>query len=227
MTKKVNKAENAQGAKAAKVETIVFNDVVLNKVRAEKKAVVSAQKDYRKELQSNLEELQRMYEKDFDGCKGSIDYLCTISGCNADDFFNIDFIKTLYKTYTFKVADSDEVRTLIAEEKKVTEKTDFTKLSARVENCPFIGVSLDIEGTKFHPNKKDGGLSDGFNYWLPIVNFTASNILAHLLTLDSYVLGVAAYKKAAKAEKAKAKKAAKKAAKAEAKAEAEKAEESK
>lgn len=227
MTKKTNKAENVQGAKAAKVETIVFNDVVLNQVRSEKKAVVTAQKDYRKELSSNLEELQRMYEKDFDGCKGSIDYLCNISGCKAEDFFKIDFVKTLYKTYTFKVVDSDEVRTLIAEEKKVTEKTDFTKLQNRVENCPFIGVVLDIEDTKFHPKKKDGGLSDGFNYWLPIVNFTASNILAHLLTLDAYILGVAAYKKAAKAEKAKAKKAAKKAAKAEAKAAAEKAEESK
>lgn len=227
MTKKANKAEKAQGAKAAQVETIVFSDVVLMQVRAERKAVVAAQKDYRKELQSNLEELQRMYEKDFDGCKGSIDYLCNISGCKAEDFFNIDFVKTLYKTYTFKVVGSEEVRTLIAEEKKVTEKTDFVKLQARAENCPFIGISLDIENSKFHPKKKDGSMSDGFNYWMPVVNFTASNILAHLLTLDAYVLGVAAYKKAAKAEKVKAKKAAKKAAKAETKAEAEKAGESK
>lgn len=210
--KQATKVRSARIAKEVTTNVVVFNDIVLNRVRAEKKAVTSAQKDYRKELASNIEDLQRMYEKDYNGTKGSIDYLCNISGCTPSDFFNIDFVKSLYKTYTFDVVGSESgVRTLIAEVRNVTDKTDFGKLSERAENCPYIGVRLDIEGTKYTDNKKP-------KYWLPVFNFSASNILAHLLTLDAYALGVATYKKAQKAEKAKAKKAAKKAAKAEAKA---------
>ena len=213
MTKKENKTTSV----------VVFNDEVLNKVRSEKKGVVSSQKDYRKELASNLEELQRMYEKDYNGTKGSIDYLCSVSGCSSSDFFKVDFIKSLYKTYTFEVVDSDEVRTLIAEERNVTDKTDFVVLSQRSENCPFIGVRLNISASKF-TEKQDGKKTAKVKYWMPVVNFTASNILSHLLSLDAYTLGVAAYKKAKRTEKAKAKKAEKKAAK---KAATEKVEESK
>lgn len=213
MTKNESKATNV----------VVFNDEVLNKVRSEKKAVVGSQKDYRRELSSNLEELQRMYEKDYNNTKGSIDYLCTVSGCKAQDFFSVDFVKSLYKTYTFKVIDSEEVRTLIAEEHNVTEKTDFAKLAERAENCHFIGARLNIAASK-HTEKQEGKKVAKVKYWMPVVNFTAYNILGHLLSLDAYVLGVAAYKKAKKAEKGKAKKAEKKAAK---KAAAEKAEESK
>ena len=212
MTKKSAKTTSAQGA-----NVVTFNDEVLNKVRSEKKAVVSAQKDFRKELASNVAELQRMYETDYQGTKGKINFLCNVSGCQASDFFNVDFVKSLYKTYTFSVLESEEVRTLIAEERTQTEKTDFVKLSERAENCPFIGVRLNIASTHHADGKKP-------KYWLPVFNFSASNILTHLLSLDAYTLGVAAYKKAKKAEAAKAKKAAKKAAKA---AEAAKAEESK
>lgn len=213
MTKKSAKTTSAQGA-----NVVTFNDEVLNKVRSEKKAVVSAQKDFRRELASNVAELQRMYETDYQDTKGKIDFLCNVSGCKASDFFNVDFVKSLYKTYTFNVVGTEnEVRTLIAEERTQTEKTDFVKLSERAENCPFIGVRLNIASTHHTDGKKP-------KYWLPVFNFSASNILTHLLSLDAYTLGVAAYKKAKKEEAAKAKKAAKKSAK---KAEAAKVEESK
>lgn len=215
---KVTKVQSTEVTKVVTTNVVEFNDMVLNKVRSEKKALVRSQKDFRKELATNVAELERMYNEDYQGAKAKFDFLCNISGCQVSDFFNVDFVKSLYKTYTFEVVGTGNgVRTLIAEERTQSEKTDFVKLAERAANCPFIGVSLNIAASKFVSGKKP-------KYWLPVFNFTASNILAHLLSLDAYTLGVAAYKKAKKAEAAKTKKAAKKAAK---KADAAKVEESK
>ena len=124
--------------------------------------------------------------------------MATYTRTNVSEFFNIDFVKKLYKTYTFKDLDGNEY-TCIAETRRKTDKTDFSKLSIRAYD--YLNVCLDIQAS--YEEKTN-------TYHFPIIKFSVSNITKYLLTIESYVVELAKYKAQKQAEARKAKKQAKK-----------------
>lgn len=187
-------ANEQQPTEAENVQPVVIDD---ERVKSTKKTIVDDNKEFRKTLEANLLVLSEQY-KQVESTAKAFDYLATITKTDVNEFFRLEFVRSLYKCYTFTDADGQPY-TCIAETRKKSDKTDFAKLSKRYDNA--LGLSLDIRKSL---DDKSG------LYYVPIVNFTASSILKYLLSLDAYVVEYAKYKAAKRAEARKAKKQAKK-----------------
>ena len=192
-----NEANEQQPNDAENVQAVVIDD---ERVKSTKKTIVDDNKEFRKTLEANLLVLSEQY-KQIKSTKNAFNYLATITKTDVNEFFRLEFVRSLYKCYTFTDADGHPY-TCIAETRKKSDKTDFAKLSYRYLNA--LDVVLDISKSL---DEKSG------LYYVPIVNFTASSILKYLLSLDAYVVEYAKYKAAKRAEARKTKKQAKKQAK--------------
>lgn len=170
---------------------------------------------YNKSLESTLTQLETLYNNNgriFDGVvdvniKANIDALVKITGVTVKQLFDIKFVSGLYDKYTFQTVDG--VQTLKAVKRKVTEKTNFVVLQERINKV--LGFSVDIEKTVFTEKESK-------YYWLPVVNFSASNVLNTVFAINKdslFRIEKAAIKAEMKKVKDKAKKAEKKAKKAE------------
>ena len=197
VTNEADAANEQQPNEAENVQAVVIDD---ERVKSTKKTIVDDNKEFRKTLEANLLVLSEQY-KQIESTKKAFDYLATITKTDVNEFFRLEFVRSLYKCYTFTDADGQPY-TCIAETRKKSDKTDFAKLSYRYLNS--LDIVLDISKSL---DEKSG------LYYVPIVNFTASSSLKYLLSLDAYVVEYAKYKAAKRAEARKAKKQAKKQAK--------------
>ena len=217
---KTNK-ENKQASAKAQVENVqakaqvenakavyILDENGVNEVKKAAKKIVDENKDFRRQLETNLMILERQY-KELDATRKAFDYLARVTDTPVEQFFKADFVRKLYKTHEFRTLDEngipDGVYTCIAEAHKKTDKTNWERLATQAANN--TGETLDIA----HSLDEKSGL-----YYTPIYNFTASNILRYLQKIDSYVVSLANYRAKKAAESRKAKKQAKKAAKAQA-----------
>lgn len=209
-TKETKKNESAQvanvetkeSAQSAKVYTLVESDV--NEVSKAAKKINEESKEFRRTLEINLMLLREQYAA-LEETRKAFDFLARVTSTPVENFFNVDFVRKLYKVYTYNVLDENGVKcgvyTCISETHKKTDKTDFAKLASRA--AANVGKILDISASE----------TDGI-YYTPVYNFTTANILRYLQKIDSYVVSLANYRTKKAAEYRKAKKAAKKAAKA-------------
>lgn len=192
------KVENAQ---VANVYVLTDNDT--DQVKKAAKVINNENKDFRRQLDINLMILREQYAT-LEGTRKAFDFLARVTCTPVENFFNVDFVRKLYKVYTYNVLDENGkkcgVYTCISETHKKTDKTDFAKLADRA--AANVGEMLDIAASE----------TDGV-YYTPVYNFTAANILRYLQKIDSYVISLANYRTKKAAEYRKAKKAAKKAAK--------------
>ncbi len=197
----VANVETIESAQSEKVYTLVENDV--NEVKKAAKTINDENKEFRRQLDVNLLILREQYAA-LEETRKSFDFLARVTSTPVENFFNADFVRKLYKVYTYNVLDANGVPcgvyTCISETHKKTDKTDFAKLAARA--LANVGENLDISASE----------TDGL-YYTPVYNFTAANILRYLQKIDSYVVSLANYRAKKAAEYRKAKKADKKAAK--------------
>lgn len=170
---------------------------------------------YNKSLESTLTQLETLYNNNgriFDGVvdvniKANLDALVKITGVTVKQLFDIKFVSGLYDKYTFQTVDG--VQTLKAVKRKVTEKTDFIVLQDRAHKV--LGFSVDLEKSVFTEKESK-------YYWLPVTNFSISNVLNTVFAINKdslFRIEKAAIKAEMKKVKDKAKKAEKKAKKAE------------
>lgn len=194
--------ETIESAQSAKVYTLVENDV--NEVKKAAKTINEENKDFRRQLDVNLMILREQYAA-LEDTRKAFDFLARVTSTPVENFFKADFVRKLYKVYTYNVLDANGTKcgvyTCISETHKKTDKTDFAKLASRA--AANVGEKLDIAASE----------TDGV-YYTPVYNFTAANILRYLQKIDSYVISLANYRAKKAAEYRKAKKATKKAAKA-------------
>lgn len=218
---KANK-ENKQASAKAQVENVqavsapventqavyILDENGVQQVKQASKTIVADNKDFRRQLDTNLMILERQY-KELESTRKAFDYLAHVTSTPVENFFKADFVRKLYKICEFRTLDENGipngVYTCIAETHKKTDKTNWERLATQAANN--IGEILDIS----HTLDEKSGL-----YYTPIYNFTASNILRYLQKIDSYVISLANYRTKKASEARKAKKAAKKAAKAQA-----------
>lgn len=186
--------------KAVEARAYVLADGEADTVKEAAKIITDEAKEFRRTLEASLALLRLQYDERED-TRRSFDYLSKVTATPLADLFDVEFVRKLYKVYTFDTV-AGEMYTCIAERRKKSDKTDFTKLSERAANN--IGVALNIAATLNEKTKE---------YYIPVYNFTPSNILKYMLTLDTYTYSLARYKAAKREEARKAKKAAKKAAK--------------
>ena len=175
----------------------ILTDNDADAIKTAKKNIREDNKVFRRELSTNLMILERQY-KEMESTRKAFQYLARVTSTPVEKFFDIDFVKSLYKLYTFTREDGG-VYTCFAEKRKKSEKTDFAKLSERIYNN--IGEKLNLTDTL---NTKTGV------YYVPVYNFTASSILKYLESIDTYVYSLTQYKEKKREEARKAKKQAKK-----------------
>lgn len=186
----------------------ILDENGVQQVKQASKTIVADNKDFRRQLDTNLMILERQY-KELESTRKAFDYLAHVTSTPVENFFKADFVRKLYKTCEFRTLDENGtpngVYTCIAETHKKTDKTNWERLATQAANN--TGETLDIA----HTLDEKSGL-----YYTPIYNFTASNILRYLQKIDSYVISLANYRTKKASEARKAKKAQKKAAKAQA-----------
>lgn len=197
----VETIESAQSAQSANVYVLTDNDT--DQVKKAAKVINNENKDFRRQLDINLMILREQYAA-LEETRKAFDFLARVTSTPVENFFKADFVRKLYKVYTYNVLDANGTKcgvyTCISETHKKTDKTDFAKLANRA--AANVGEMLDIAASE----------TDGV-YYTPVYNFTAANILRYLQKIDSYVISLANYRAKKAAEYRKAKKATKKAAK--------------
>lgn len=191
------KLEHAARMEELKKTAYILNDNDMFAINTAKKNINADFKIFRRELSVNLMILERQY-KEMEDTRKAFDYLARVTSTPVEKFFNVDFVKSLYKLYTFTRKDGG-VYTCFAEKRKKSEKTDFSKLEERLYNN--IGERLSLADT-LDTNKR--------TYYVPVYNFTPSNILKYIQTIDTYVFSLNQYKEKKREEARKAKKQAKK-----------------
>lgn len=162
-------------------------------------------KVFRCTLEANLSVLRAQYNE-CEKTKRAYEYLSKVTATPLEDLFNVDFVRKLYKVYTFDTKNGG-LYTCIAERRKKSDKTNFAKLEERAANK--LDEQIIIASTL---NKKTK------EYYLPVYNFTPASILKYLLKIDTYAYTLARYNAKKREDARKAKKAAKKAKKADAQA---------
>ena len=191
------KLEHAARMEELKKTAYILSENDLAAVSTAKKKINEENKVFRRELATNLLILERQY-KEMEETRKAFNYLARVTSTPVEKFFDVDFVRALYKPYTFTRKDGG-VYTCFAEKRKKSEKTDFAKLEERIYNN--IGEELKLSDTL---NTKTGA------YYIPVYNFSASNILKYLQTIDNFVFSVNEYKEKKREEARKAKKQAKK-----------------
>ena len=187
------KLEHAARMEELKKTAYILSDDDLAAVATAKKVINNDFKVFRRELATNLLILERQYNE-MESTRKAFNYLARVTSTPVEKFFNIDFIKSLYKLYTFTRKDGG-VYTCFAEKRKKSDKTDFAKLEERILNN--VGEDLKLSDT-LDTNKG--------TYYVPVYNFTPSNILKYLQSIDTYVFSVSQYKEKKRIEARKAKK---------------------
>lgn len=191
------KLEHAARMEELAKTAYILNDNDIAAIKTAKKNINTDNKLFRRELSTNLMILERQY-KEMENTRKAFNYLARVTSTPVEKFFNVDFVKSLYKLYTFTRKDGG-VYTCFAEKRKKSEKTDFAKMEERIYNN--IGENLIISDT-LDTNKG--------TYFIPVYNFTPSNILKYLESVDTYVYSLNKYKEMKREEARKAKKQAKK-----------------
>ena len=191
------KLEHAARMEELAKTAYILNDNDIAAIKTAKKNINADNKVFRRELSTNLMILERQY-KEMENTRKAFNYLARVTSTPVEKFFNVDFVKSLYKLYTFTRKDGG-VYTCFAEKRKKSEKTDFAKMEERIYNN--IGENLIISDT-LDTNKG--------TYFIPVYNFTPSNILKYLESVDTYVYSLNKYKEMKREEARKAKKQAKK-----------------
>lgn len=191
------KLEHAARMEELAKTAYILNDNDLAAIKTAKKNINADNKIFRRELSVNLMILERQYNE-MESTRKAFDYLSRVTSTPVEKFFNVDFVKSLYKLYTFTRQDGG-VYTCFAEKRKKSDKTDFAKLEERLYNN--IGERLNLADT-LDTNKG--------TYFVPVYNFTPSNILKYLESVDTYVYSLNKYKEMKREEARKAKKQAKK-----------------
>ena len=191
------KLEHAARMEQLEKTAYILNDNDIAAIKTAKKNINADNKIFRRELSTNLMILERQY-KEMESTRKAFDYLARVTSTPVEKFFNVDFVKSLYKLYTFTRKDGG-VFTCFAEKRKKTDKTDFAKMEERLYNN--IGENLSLSDT-LDTNKG--------TYFVPVYNFTPSNILKYLESVDTYVYSLNKYKEMKREEARKAKKQAKK-----------------
>lgn len=191
------KLEHAARMEELAKTAYILNDNDIAAIKTAKKNINADFKIFRRELSVNLLILERQY-KEMESTRKAFDYLARVTSTPVEKFFNVDFVKSLYKLYTFTRKDGG-VYTCFAEKRKKSDKTDFAKLEERLYNN--IGERLSLSDT-LDTNKG--------TYFIPVYNFTPSNILKYLESVDTYVYSLSQYKEKKREEARKAKKQAKK-----------------
>lgn len=191
------KLEHAERQAKLAETAYILNDNDLIAIKTAKKNINADNKIFRRELSTNLMILERQY-KEMESTRKAFDYLARVTSTPVTKFFEVDFVKSLYKLYTFTRKDGG-VYTCFAEKRKKSDKTDFAKLEERLYNN--IGERLSLTDT-LDTNKG--------TYFIPVYNFTPSNILKYLESVDTYVYSLNQYKEKKREEARKAKKQAKK-----------------
>lgn len=191
------KMEHAARMEELKKTAYILSENDLAAVSTAKKKINEENKVFRRELATNLLILERQY-KEMEETQKAFNYLARVTSTPVEKFFDVDFVRALYKPYTFTRKDGG-VHTCFAEKRKKSEKTDFAKLEERIYNN--IGEELKLSDTL---NTKTG------EYYIPVYNFSASNILKYLQSIDTYVFSLNQYKEKKREEARKAKKQAKK-----------------
>ncbi len=191
------KLEHAARLEQLEKSAYILNDNDITAIKTAKKNINADNKIFRRELSTNLMILERQY-KEMESTRKAFDYLARVTSTPVEKFFNVDFVKSLYKLYTFTRKDGG-VYTCFAEKRKKSDKTDFAKMEERLYNN--IGENLSLSDT-LDTNKG--------TYFVPVYNFTPSNILKYLESVDTYVYSLNKYKEMKREEARKAKKRAKK-----------------
>lgn len=191
------KLEHAARLEQLENAAYILNDNDIAAIKTAKKNINADNKIFRRELSTNLMILERQY-KEMESTRKAFDYLARVTSTPVEKFFNVDFVKSLYKLYTFTRKDGG-VYTCFAEKRKKSDKTDFAKIEERLYNN--IGENLSLSDT-LDTNKG--------TYFVPVYNFTPSNILKYLESVDTYVYSLNKYKEMKREEARKAKKQAKK-----------------
>ena len=191
------KLEHAARMEELAKTAYILNDNDLAAIKTAKKNINADNKIFRRELSVNIKILERQYNE-MESTRKAFDYLSRVTSTPVEKFFNVDFVKSLYKLYTFTRQDGG-VYTCFAEKRKKSDKTDFAKLEERLYNN--IGERLNLADTL---DTKKG------TYFVPVYNFTPSNILKYLESVDTYVYSLNKYKEMKREEARKAKKQAKK-----------------
>lgn len=191
------KFEHAARMEELAKRAYILNDNDASAIKIAKKKINDDNKMFRRELSTNLMILERQY-KEMESTRKAFQYLARVTSTPVEKFFDIDFVKSLYKLYTFTREDGG-VYTCFAEKRKKSEKTDFSKLSERIYNN--TGEKLNLSDTL---NTKTGV------YYVPVYNFTSASILKYLESIDVYVYSLNQYKEKKREEARKAKKQAKK-----------------
>lgn len=191
------KLEHAARLEQLEKSAYILNDNDIAAIKTAKKNINADNKIFRRELSTNLMILERQY-KEMESTRKAFDYLARVTSTPVEKFFNVDFVKSLYKLYTFTRKDGG-VYTCFAEKRKKSDKTDFAKIEERLYNN--IGENLNLSDT-LDTNKG--------TYFVPVYNFTPSNILKYLESVDTYVYSLNKYKEMKREEARKAKKQAKK-----------------
>lgn len=191
------KLEHAARLEQLEKAAYILNDNDIAAIKTAKKNINADNKIFRRELSTNLMILERQY-KEMESTRKAFDYLARVTSTPVEKFFNVDFVKSLYKLYTFTRKDGG-VYTCFAEKRKKSDKTDFAKMEERLYNN--IGENLSLSDT-LDTNKG--------TYFVPVYNFTPSNILKYLESVDTYVYSLNKYKEMKREEARKAKKQAKK-----------------
>lgn len=191
------KLEHAARLEQLEKAAYILNDNDIAAIKTAKKNINADNKIFRRELSTNLMILERQY-KEMESTRKAFDYLARVTSTPVEKFFNVDFVKSLYKLYTF-TRKNGGVYTCFAEKRKKSDKTDFAKIEERLYNN--IGENLNLSDT-LDTNKG--------TYFVPVYNFTPSNILKYLESVDTYVYSLNKYKEMKREEARKAKKRAKK-----------------
>lgn len=192
------KLEHAARMEELEKRAYVLDSGDIDAVKHANKVISNEFKEFRRTLEVNLMILREQYNA-MNETRKAFDYLARVTSTPVEKFFDVDFIKKLYKPYSFSVKETGGVHTCFAEMRKKSEKTDFDKLEERILNN--VGEALNIRETL--------DTSKG-TYYVPVYNFTPSNILKYLQKLDTYVFSVNQYKAKKREEARKAKKQAKK-----------------
>lgn len=186
-----------------------YSDSAKESVKVAQKNIVSDYRDFLRSLNGTVEVLQSLYNKKDYEVKRDIDYLCTVCHVSANDFFDVSFIKSCYLKHSFRLADGGTINNVLCEKRYLSDKTDLRKLESRCANYGF-DVVLDIYIEKAQTEK---GKDKEF-YYFPVLNFSCTNVLKHLVN-NTYKVKLTAFNRAKSAKKkADAKKARKQAQKA-------------
>lgn len=185
--------------------TTTFNGKVYDYSESTRESVKDSAKeisvDYRlylRSLDGTISNLKALYgSADYD-VKHNIDFLAKVSNISATDFFDASFIKSCYLKHSFDLVGGGKLDNVLCEKRTFTEKTDLAKLAASCEKYGFP-VVLDTFVEKAQTERA----KDKTYYYMPVLNFSVSNVIKHLLD-NTYKIKLAAFNRAKSAAKKKA-----------------------